>query len=752
MQLKGALASLAVLLLVFSGCTSSETRKKELFEAGKSLTAEKRYVEAILQFRNALQIDDKFAEARVQLAETLALSGNAEGAYREYQRAADLLPNDAGVQIRAATFLFMAGQFEDVRTRVQAVLKKDPKNLEAQILYANALVGLNDLEGGIKQIEEAIDLDPAHADTYTNLALLKLAQGQREAAEAAFKKAVALDPKALKARLALTYFQMSSGNIPLAEMSLNDALALDPMDPLTNRALAALYVGTGRDALAEKPLKLVVEVTKSARAKFALADYYIRLKRTADARALLDPMVADQQTYADAQIRLARMTYDAGKVMEAKKQLADVLKRFPGHATALQQRARWLLADGRPVQALDAATAAVSASPRDIGALYLRGMLQAIAGQRDAAVKSFNDVLRRNPRAVAAQVQLAQLSLREGAAEGAVGLAQEAVANSPRSPEARLLLARALIAQREFGRADVELNKLLTVFPNAPAVHAAKGTLELLKGNQAAARAAFQRAFDAEPRSIAGLSGLTLLDVQQQHVSEARARIDKRLAVEPRRPALLLLAGRVYMADNNLQKAEQLLRQAIDIAPTLPEPYLYLADILRSTQRLDGARTEFDEQVERNGANIAARTMAAMLVHVKGDLEDAKRRYTELLAVEPRAALAANNLAWIYADEKQNLDVALDLAERTTEQIPDYAEAWDTLGWVYQRKQLPVLAIVPFERAVSKDPGNATFHYHLGMALAGAGDVAKAKESLAMALKLQPTFADAQREMKALSQ
>jgi tetratricopeptide (TPR) repeat protein len=114
--------------------------------------------------------------------------------------------------------------------------------------------------------------------------------------------------------------------------------------------------------------------------------------------------------------------------------------------------------------------------------------------------------------------------------------------------------------------------------------------------------------------------------------------------------------------------------------------------------------------------------------------------------------LAANNLAWIYADERQNLDLALDLAERATEQLPDYAEAWDTLGWVYHRKQLPLLAVVPFEKAVGQDPNNATFHYHLGMALAGTGDRVKAKESLQMALKLQPSFPDAEREMKALAQ
>ena len=121
--------------------------------------------------------------------------------------------------------------------------------------------------------------------------------------------------------------------------------------------------------------------------------------------------------------------------------------------------------------------------------------------------------------------------------------------------------------------------------------------------------------------------------------------------------------------------------------------------------------------------------MAAMLVHAQQKPAEAKRRYQEVLNLEPQAAVAANNLAWIYADEKQNLDEALQLAQRAAEQMVDFAEAWDTLGWVYLRKQLPLLAVEPFERAIRKAPDNATFHYHLGLALAGSGDRVRGREA-----------------------
>jgi len=735
-----------------AACTNPDTAKRRYLENGNKFASQQKYTEAILEYRNALQIDDKFPEARVQLAEAYAASGNTEGAFREYKRAADLLPDDASVQNRAATLLFMAGQFEDVRTRVEAVLRKNPKDLDAQILLANAMVGLRDLEGGVREIEEAVALDPTHAATYTNLALLKLAQGQRQAAQSAFEKAVALDPTSLKARLALTHFLLATGNLPMAEKTLNDALKIAPDDPLANRTLAVVYLGTGRHALAEKPLKLIVDVTKSARSKFGLAEYYTREGRVKDARLVLEPLAKASDTYAEAETRLALLTYATGDRDLAKKMLNEVLSAYPSHPMALQVRARWYLADGQPAQALDRAKSAVAAAPRSVEALYLLGILQAVNNQPGAATTSFNQVLKLNPRAAAAQIQVAQLRLTHGESDAAVGLAQEAVANAPSIPEARLVLARALVAEHDFTRAEVEINQLLSRYPRASGVYSIKGTLHLLKGDTAAARQAYQKAFDLAPDSIAALTGLTMLDVQQHKVDAARVRVESRLGPDAKRPDVLVLAGRVYLAAGDAVKAEQVLRRAIQLAPGMPDPYMMLVDIYRAQQRLPAAQADYDAIVVRDAGNIGARIMAATLVHAQNNPAEAKRRYAELLAVEPRAVIAANNLAWIYADERQNLDAALDLAGRATEQLPEYAEAWDTLGWVYFRKQLPLLAIDPFEKAVSRDPGNATFHYHLALAFIGGGDRAKARESLERALKLQPDFKDAQKEMRALDQ
>jgi len=129
-----------------------------------------------------------------------------------------------------------------------------------------------------------------------------------------------------------------------------------------------------------------------------------------------------------------------------------------------------------------------------------------------------------------------------------------------------------------------------------------------------------------------------------------------------------------------------------------------------------------------------------MILQGQGSLPEARRRYEEIMKIDPRAAVAANNLAYIYAEGGGNLDVALQLAQTAKERLPDVPEVNDTLGFVYLKKELPSLALPPFQLSAEKDPANPVYHYHLGLAFAQNGETAKAKASLTRALALSDNF------------
>jgi Flp pilus assembly protein TadD len=105
----------------------------------------------------------------------------------------------------------------------------------------------------------------------------------------------------------------------------------------------------------------------------------------------------------------------------------------------------------------------------------------------------------------------------------------------------------------------------------------------------------------------------------------------------------------------------------------------------------------------------------------------------------------------IYVETGGNLDVALKLAQVARAQLPGVPEVSDTLGLVYFRKGLALLAIGAFQDSVAKDPRNPGYHAHLGLAYAKSGEPDKARESLKKAFALGQTFPDVDEAKAALA-
>jgi tetratricopeptide (TPR) repeat protein len=471
-----------------------------------------------------------------------------------------------------------------------------------------------------------------------------------------------------------------------------------------------------------------------------LADYYRSARRLEDAKAILEPMVSDQRTFADAQTRLSEIAYAGGNAAGGHAMLKDVLAAQPKYAPALMVQADWLLHEGQPAEALKSATAAVAADARSTRAHYLVGLIQAALYDTEAAAAAFREVLKLNPNVVAAQVQLSRLELQRGHADEASQLAAAAAKSAPDSPNTRLTMARALIAQRDIPRAETAVAALLKDYPRAAAAHVANGSLLLAKHDVVKARAAFERALALDAKSFIAFNGLVSADVIQKNLSSARARVDERMRAGTPGPDLLLLASRVYIAVGDAKAAEGTLRRLIALAPANATPFSMLAQVYVAQGKLTEAQVEFDKLAARDPKDVASRLMGAFIAHARQDLPEASKRYESVLEIDPNSAAAANNLAWILADAGESLDRALRLAEVATRVSPDTAEYNDTVGWVYLKKQLPSLAVAPFERAVAASPDNPTFTYHLGMANAAAGNTSAARTALTKALAATTPF------------
>ena len=128
-----------------------------------------------------------------------------------------------------------------------------------------------------------------------------------------------------------------------------------------------------------------------------------------------------------------------------------------------------------------------------------------------------------------------------------------------------------------------------------------------------------------------------------------------------------------------------------------------------------------------------------------------RTRYQKVVALDPNAAVAANNLAWMYVSGDRKLDEALQLVLAAKRSLPDDPRVNDTLGWTYYKKGLFDQAIRALTESIAKAPTDPDGHYHLGLAYVKLGDFDKARLHLRETLKLKPDFAEAADVRKALA-
>jgi tetratricopeptide (TPR) repeat protein len=743
----------ALMLAATLACRGSNSEQRDRYlQDGDSANAAGKTSEAIIAFRNAAQIDPLSVEARLRLADALTVAGDGRAALGEYVRAADLRPDDLELQVRIGNLLLAIGRLQDARSRAEGVLQKNPSHVEAHILLGNALGGYQELDKALAQMEEAIRLDPSRAASHMQLAIVQQARGNEGAAEAELKKAVKLSPKWSGAHLALGSFYLSVGRLPEASSALDAALALEPSHLGAARAKAVLAFLNRRPAEAEVHLKRLADGSTAVQPQIALGDYYLAIGKLPEAVELFERLARDSRNQSAVMPRLVRAYAGANNEKAARDLVARLLQENPNNHAIRTLESQLFLDEGRRDKALASAQMAAKGDPASAAAQFTLGKAYAAVGDRSGAETAFREVLKINPRAVPAQVELSTLSLGEKGGNEALAMADAAAKVLPGNFDARITLIRSLLGTGDLTRAEREIQQLQTTKPTA-AGYAQAGALALARFDLAKARAAYDKAIDLDPDSIEALAGQLSLDLREGSGARARARLTERLEGATPRVELLLLAARTYLSLNDLNQSESVLRRAIEVEPASLPAYSMLAQTYLRMKRLDDARAEFDRLAAKQSNPVGALTAAGTILQAQGKDREARERYEKVIGLDPGAAVAANNLAWIYAESGEHLDRAIELAQIALDKLPDVPDVLDTLGWAHYKGATPTLAVRPLARCVEIAPAYAPCHYHLGLVHAKLGDEALAEQHLRTSIRLQangPWVPDAQRAIAAL--
>ena len=227
--------------------------------------------------------------------------------------------------------------------------------------------------------------------------------------------------------------------------------------------------------------------------------------------------------------------------------------------------------------------------------------------------------------------------------------------------------------------------------------------------------------------------------------------IQHRIDADAKDTAARLALGTIYIEQKNYPAAEAQLNQVLAIDPKNVSAYMQLGKVQQETGQVDAAIQRYEKALAMQPKFVPLLTMLGDLYLAKGDLGRARKYYEDALAMNPNFAPAASNLAWVSTKDGSNLDVALSLAQKAKQIMPEAPSISDTLGWVHYKKGNYSLAVPLFQQCVQTEPAKGVYHYHLGMALMAAGEPTKAKQELDAALRMNLSGDDQQQAREALA-
>ncbi|MFM8900294.1 MAG: XrtA/PEP-CTERM system TPR-repeat protein PrsT [Burkholderiales bacterium] len=521
---------------------------------------------AIIQLKNALQIDKNMLPVQVLLGKALLANGEAAAAEVALNEALRLGVNRAEVVVALANAYVGQGKQRQVLDQAQFSTAGLPPATQMQLtlVRASAMADLGDARGALAAIESAQAIDPRWPETWLAEVSVRIRARQFPQALVAIDRALSLAPNSPEAWYQRGAVAHVAGDLKQALAAYDKALQLDGMHVEARVARTGIRIDNAqlREADAD-----VTELRRVAP----------REPRGAYMQALL----AERE----------------GKKEAVNKALAEVTN----------------LIDPVPLEF-------IRYRPQ---LLMLNGLAHFGLGQRDKAKAYLENFQKVQPNSAVSKL-LAQLYLDEPDVARAVSVLEGYVAAQPADSQALTLLASAYMAQGRHNRATNLMQEALKSADN-PAFRTALG-LSLIGAKQPAlAKQELEQTWRKDASQVRAGMALVNLYLRAGQASKAVAVAESLVKQQPNNAAWHNLLGMSRGDANQLDLARSSFEQALKLDPNLTAAQLNLARLDIRIRAFDVAQTRLAGIVKADEKNADALLEMAVLAQQRGQVEEVQR-------------------------------------------------------------------------------------------------------------------------------
>ncbi len=453
-------AAFVLSLLLLFGCNASS--KEEMLQEGRALAGEKNINGAIILFKNALEKDQNFYEARYELGKAYLETGKYEKAEKELSKVALQDPTNDSIHLDLARIYLTLEKPAKAKSSLETFHSTQPETSESLLLLARAHRAEDDLKKASENYQKSIRLDEKNADPRVELAVLYLSLGRINEGEEVLKETVAALPEEKRAYHLQARLEEERKNFDKAIDLYNEVLLIDSDDKVALYHKALIWFESEKIAETE-------EIADRFLKKFPQRPEGYQLKGMTQ---LKRKEYENAQKNLEKSLSIARSTRTSyflgvahsqqGSHEIALNQYNEALDLDPNFAAARIALAFTLLKQNRFDEAAYTARQAIQQAPSSAIAHNVLGSALLALGQRDAAAEALSKALQLDPGLSAAHLQKGLLDLSEGKIGEAEGSLVKAVEGSPENPSNRVLLSNYYVGTKRFDKAVEVLSQGLS--------------------------------------------------------------------------------------------------------------------------------------------------------------------------------------------------------------------------------------------------------------------------------------------------
>ncbi len=651
-------------------------RADELLDAGDRQSA-------LIELKSLAQDYPDSLDTRARLASLHLDIGDATSALKEAERAEKLGMGSGQFDYLMIRALVARGKHEQAIERIQALADWD-KSAELLVLFADASLLSGDGAKARLYFDDALQLDDANPDALLGLARLEALAGNVETAMDFIDRSLSLKPENYRAYLLRGEIEAFTGDWQAAIEAYQRAYALNDFIPDGILGEVRAYLELKQFPEAQKQLAVAAgRFGNDVRVTYYQALSSMMEGRSEDAIDLFREVLTAAPDNALSQYYLALLLQKKGELERAVDLLLSYLRLRPNDINGKKLLGSIYLSLADPAAALNLFKDLSPAEEGDGQVAAMRASALEAMGKPDAAIAEFERAagLLPDDKLVATNLLLARA--RSGKVEEVLAEMRELALGDGDTQEARLWITSIYSGQQEWDKVIDFVNSLPDSSREDPLMYNALGTAYSGKKAWAEAREAFETALEKLPESNLIELNLATLELAQDDVEGAKARVDRLMERGPLDARTLVLAARVAYAGGDVDRYIALLEKARAIDRNDFASRSVLCQVRLERGELNEALETAYEALKLQPGDVPVMLVVADALNRQGRLDDADVVANQAAATAPGAYLPAYFAAMIKIRQGRYADAEPYLAQARRAQPESlelaFAEAFNAL-------------------------------------------------------------------------